>query len=374
MLRQRGNELGGEIKEMSSFGFPPHSAKKEKQRERKLKPEWQRKLQQLWQRLRAKWLFHLGTFALRGGKYQKAAQLLEQASKVLNEDPFVQVHLGWAHWHLGHPVTARRHLLRATELRPDNPAFWTLAGKLMSLRGKWDEAEQLLRQAINLDPRNLVAKSWLALVLFQTGQTDEALDILSETPVADDPYLQARLVLHLERLAMQRGEREETLVPSVPKWLKAPLLRSIAGFLLRWRGERLLEDGEWEAAAKYFGLAAQLRTKDAWAKLLWAIALLEGGFWTQAERVLMEVPETLPEKAWVQGALLVRQQRVREAVPWFAKSDTHHPFVRYYMALALDWVGDAEYACAAHLEPLYREDPSALRQRIRELLKWLRSE
>lgn len=358
---------------MSSFGFPLHRTKKKKQREQKLKPDWQRKLQQLWQKLKAKWLFHLGTFALRGGKYQRAAQLLEQASQVLDEDPFVQVHLGWAHWHLGHPVTARRHLLRATELRPDNPAFWTMAGKLMALRGKWNEAEQLLRQAVNLDPRNLVAQSWLALVLFQIGQVDKALDILNETPVADDPYLQARLVLHLERLAMQRGEREGTLLPFVPKWLKFPLLRSIAGFLLRWRGERLLEDGEWEAAAKYFGLAAQLRTKDVWAKLLWAIALLEGGFWTQAERVLTEVPETLPEKAWVQGALLVRQQKVREAVPWFAKSDTHHPFVRYYMALALDWVGDAEYACAAHLEPLYREDPSALRLRIRELLKWLRS-
>jgi thioredoxin-like negative regulator of GroEL len=243
----------------------------------------------------------------------------------------------------------------------------------MALRGKWDEAEQLLRQAVNLAPQNLVARSWLALVLFQTGQADEALDILSETPVADDPYLQARLVLHLERLAMQRGEREGTLLPSVPKWLKFPLLRSIASLLLRWRGERLLEDGMWEAAAKYFGLAAQLGPKDVWAKLLWAVTLLEGGFWSQAEQVLAEVPESVPEKAWVHGALLVRQQKVKEAVLWFAKSDTQHPFVRYYMALALDWVGDAEYACAAHLEPLYREDPSALRQRIRELLKWLRS-
>jgi len=361
---------------MSASGFASGSAKSQKRSARKfrLKAKWQQDLQRLWQRLKAKWLFHLGALSLRNGKYQRAAQLLEQASQILDEDPFVQVHLGWAHWHLGHPVTARRHLLRATELRPDNPAFWTMAGKLTALRGKWDEAEHLLRQAINLSPQNLVAQSWLAFVLFQTGQVDEALDILSKTSIADDPYLQARLVLHLERLAMQRGERKGALLPFVPKWLKAPLLRTIASFLLRWRGERLLEDGAWEAAAKYFGLAVQLRPKDFWSKLLWAIALLEGGFWTQAEQVLNDVPENALEKAWVQGALLVRQQRVREAVPWLAKGDTQHPFVRYYMALALDWVGDAEYACAVHLEPLYREDPSALRQRIRELLKWLRSE
>ncbi|MCS7185903.1 MAG: tetratricopeptide repeat protein [Armatimonadetes bacterium] len=359
---------------MSLASFFSEGKKKQtsKRKNLKLKPKWQQKLEQVWQKLKARLLFHIGVSTLHRGKYQRAAQILEQVAQVLDNDPFVQVHLGWSHWHLGHPVTARRHLLRATELDPDNPAFWTLAGKLMALRGKWDEAEQLLRQAILLSPQNIVAQSWLAYVLFQREQVEEALDILKRFPVADDPYLQARLVLHLERLMMKQGEEGGAIFTSTPNWLKLPPLSSLVGVLLRWRGERLIEDGEWEAAARLLGTASQLRPKDVWAKLLWAVALLEGGFWAQAEQVLNEVPEFLPEKAWVYGALLVRQQRVKDAVTQLMKSDTNHPFVRYYLALSLDWVGEAEYACAAYLEPLYREDPASLRQRIRELVRRLK--
>lgn len=359
---------------LTEFTYPGDRRRKGKQNRSDFKGAWPKKFQRIWQVLKAKWEFHIGVIALHRGKYRRAAQLLERAEQVLQDDPFVQVQLGWAHWFLGHPVTARKHLLRATEIEPKNPAFWTLAGKLAALRGKWDEAEQLLRQAASLAPNNMVAKSWLALVLLQSGLIEEALDILSQTPVADDPYLQARLVLLLERLVTRQGERLETISVSAPSWLKIPLFSSIVSYLLRWRGERLLEDGVWEKAAKFLGTASQLRPKDKWAKLLWAVALLEGGFLTQAENVLNEVPESVPEKAWVYGALLVRRQKVREAMEWLPKKDDQHPFVRYYLALALDWEGEAEFACAAHLEPLYREDPAYLRQRIWELLKWLRKE
>lgn len=359
---------------LAEFTHPGGKRRKEKQDRSDLKGAWLKRFQRIWRVLKARWEFHIGVTALHRGKYRQAAQLLERAEQVLQDDPFVQVHLGWAHWFLGHPVSARKHLLRATEIEPKNPAFWTLAGKLAALRGKWDEAEQLLRHAVSLAPNNMVAKSWLALVLLQSGLIEEALDILSQTPVADDPYLQARLVLLLERLVTRQGERLETIPVSVPSWLKIPPLGSIAGYLFRWRGERLLEDGDWERAAKFLGAASQLRPKDKWAKLLWAVALLEGGFLTQAENVLSEVTESVPEKAWVYGALLVRRQKVREAKAWLPEGDDQHPFVRYYLALALDWEGEAEFACAVHLEPLYREDPAYLRQRIWELLKWLRKE
>ncbi|GEM_PF-569673 len=335
------------------------------------KPQWLEKLMPIWERLKAKVLFHLGVIALHRGKYQLASEILEKVMQVLPNDPFVQLKIGWVHWHLGHPVTARRHLLRATEIDPNNPAFWTLAGKLMALRGKWDEAEQLLRQAVQLAPQNLVAQSWLSFVLFQLGKEREAIEILKQVTVADDPYLQARLLLHLERIALQRDGRDDISFEPVPIWLRIPFLSQFIGWLFRWRGERLIEDGRWVDAAKLLNKASQLRPDDHWSKLNQAVALLEGGFWEHAERVLEEVPDNIPEKAWVQGALLIRQKKIQEAVPWLVKVNPHHPFVRYYLALALDWAGEAEYACASHLEPLYREDPASLRQRIRELLRWL---
>lgn len=325
------------------------------------RPRW-------WQLGRAKWLFHWGVVALHRGRYQRAAILLEEARQVLDNDPFVHLHLGWAHWFLGHPVTARRHLVRAAELAPNQPAPLVFAGRLLALRGKWQEAEQFLRRAIQLAPQNLVAQSWLAYILLQQGQTDEALRILKQFPVADDPYLQARLILHLERLLAQQEEPANDLPPpSLPWWCRLPFL----GWWFRWRGERLLEDGRWAEAAKLFSKAVALRPKDIWAKLLWAISLIENGNFSQGERVLAEVPESLPEREWVYGALLVRQGQVREAARILSQHADQHPFVRYYLALALDWAGEAEYACVAFLEPLYREDPSYLRQRLSELLRRL---
>ena len=162
----------------------------------------------------------------------------------------------------------------------------------------------------------MVAQSWLSFVLFQLGKEREAIEILKQVTVADDPYLQARLLLHLERIALQRDGRDDISFEPVPIWLRIPFLSQFIGWLFRWRGERLIEDGRWVDAAKLLNKASQLRPDDHWSKLNQAVALLEGGFWEHAERVLEEVPDNIPEKAWVQGALLIRQKKIQEAVPW----------------------------------------------------------
>lgn len=69
------------------------------------------------------------------------------------------------------------------------------------------------------------------------------------------------------------------------------------------------------------------------------------------------------------GALLVRQQKLREAIKVLDACDPHHPLTRYYMAVALSQLGEEDDACAKFLEALYREDPSSLRQRLLELVK-----
>lgn len=321
-------------------------------------------------RWQGKWLFHRGLALMQKGQWQKAANLLEKALRV-NDTPFVRMHLAWTHWNLGHPVTARMHAVGATEMMPHNLATWVFAGRLMALRGKWDEAETMLRQALVLAPNNIVARSWLTLVLFQTGREEEAIEMLQRHPIADEPYLQARLVLNLERIAMQRGERKGVFVPMVPTWLRLPVLSWLVGYALRWRGERLLEDGNWDKAAWYLSSAVQLRPKDIWARLLLTVALLEGGYWTQAEQALTHVPESVAERKLVSAALLVRRREMREAIKVLRACEERHPMTRYYMAVALGWLGEIERACAAFLEPLYRDDPAALRQRIRELARWL---
>ena len=151
-------------------------------------PSWRLWLEKRWQLLRGQWWFHLGAFALWRGRYQKAAQWLEKALALLGENAFLRMQLAWAHWDLGHPVTARFHALRATEQMPSHAPAWVFAGKVLALRGKWSEAERALRQALLLAPDNFVAGSWLALVLFQTQRPQEALNLLRRLPVVDEVH------------------------------------------------------------------------------------------------------------------------------------------------------------------------------------------
>lgn len=328
---------------------------------------WEEKKQQL----RGWWWFHLGVLALWRGHYQKAAQWLEKALALLGENAFIRMQLMWAHWYLGHPVTASFHALRATEQMPHHAPAWVFAGRLLSLRGKWREAERAFRQALVLSPDNFVASSWLALVLFQTHREEEALQLLRRLPVMDEPYLQARLVLHLERLVSERGERDELPLSPPPRWAQVFGIRAFLGPLCRWRGERLLEDGNLEGAARWLHWAHCLRPHDLLALILLAVALIEGGRLCQAESIVAQLLPETPERRLLLALLWARQRRPLKALAALERCDLQHPLVRYYTALSWHWLGETERACASYLEPLYREDPSFLRVRLEGLLRWL---
>lgn len=75
---------------------------------------------------------------------------------------------------------------RALELNPSHAtAHWWLAGLLSTLR-RHDEAVEHARTALPLDPRNVIARGFVARVLFWGGRIGEATRVLDEG-LADDP-------------------------------------------------------------------------------------------------------------------------------------------------------------------------------------------
>ncbi len=80
-------------------------------------------------------------------------------------------------------------LTRAGQADPNSPGINILLGDLYRQKENWDAAEEKYRRAVAIDPKNEAGRFGLAIALFNSGKSEEALSIdeglLTETP--DDP-------------------------------------------------------------------------------------------------------------------------------------------------------------------------------------------
>lgn len=101
------------------------------------------------------------SFAERNINLQESYTLIENASKLAPEDPFIMDSMGWINFRLGKLQEAEDFLRRAYAIRPDVEIGVHLA-EVLWLKGDKDAAQQLLRDANKKDPQNDLLKSTLA--------------------------------------------------------------------------------------------------------------------------------------------------------------------------------------------------------------------
>ncbi len=118
------------------------------------------------QRLRHEAAVSKGQAALGRQDYEGAAQAFSKAIEVMPDDPEVFVHLGWAQF-LGSDQgaeaaqTAIREVERSLRLSGDTALAYLTIAKIHRLVGDLRQAENNLRRAIEIDPRNNEAQSEL---------------------------------------------------------------------------------------------------------------------------------------------------------------------------------------------------------------------
>lgn len=101
------------------------------------------------------------SFAERNIHLQEAYTLIDKASKLAPEDPFIMDSMGWIYFRLGKLTEAEDYLRRAYAIRPDVEIGVHL-GEVLWIKGEKDSAQQLLRDANQKDPQNDLLKSTLA--------------------------------------------------------------------------------------------------------------------------------------------------------------------------------------------------------------------
>lgn len=101
------------------------------------------------------------SFAERNIHLQEAHTLIDKASKLAPEDPFIMDSMGWIYFRLGKLQEAEDYLRRAYAIRPDVEIGVHL-GEVLWVKGEKEAAQQLLRDASQKDPQNDMLKSTVA--------------------------------------------------------------------------------------------------------------------------------------------------------------------------------------------------------------------
>ena len=120
----------------------------------------------------------------------RALSVAEQAVEVDPGNDDAHAHLGTIQWRVGLEREALASLRRAVALNPGNPQHAASLAHLLAFSGDWDEAERMVRRAIN---RSGDPPGWYEMPLYyralMRGRGERALEHLARNEAGGDPYL-----------------------------------------------------------------------------------------------------------------------------------------------------------------------------------------
>jgi DNA-binding winged helix-turn-helix (wHTH) protein/tetratricopeptide (TPR) repeat protein len=157
----------------------------------------------------ARWILTVGGHTPRA---QGLSRVRDAAERALELDPtLAEPHLRLANYRgaVGDAAAAQEHLRRATELEPRNPLVLSFAAGKAADQGRLDEAIALQRRAVEVKPLSSVLRYNLAAMLFSAGDLDqteaEMRRLLELTPAMPGGRELLGLVL------VQKGQYDDAL-------------------------------------------------------------------------------------------------------------------------------------------------------------------
>lgn len=112
------------------------------------------------------------------GKVDDARPALERARAVAPNDPILLLSAAWIDRWQGRLDVARQQAEAVTGLRPDEPEAWRLRGEIANAARDFDAAEAALRRSLALDDAVPATQVALAYTLSSRGKYREAADAL----------------------------------------------------------------------------------------------------------------------------------------------------------------------------------------------------
>jgi tetratricopeptide (TPR) repeat protein len=180
------------------------------------------------------------------------------------------------------------HTQSVTE--PNLAESYAQLGNLYFLQQQWQEAVVAYEAALNLDAQNLLARWYLADVLFQTGQQTEALDYWYQVLTTEPGRTPAEGHLKLGDLFWQQGNAERALTCYEQALQQDPGCSNAYQNL----AEMLQVQGNWQTAIETYHRAIQNDPNPAWAYCLLGNVLFQQGQVEQAIAIFSKGIEQNP--------------------------------------------------------------------------------
>ena len=167
-------------------------------------------------------------------------------------------HLGKALYGQGRYEEALDAARVAVERRPNSFKAHVILGKTLFALGRFDEAETHLRRAIALNSKIYVTRLNLSSVLYNQGRYEEALDV-ARVAVERRPSIEAHVILGTTLNTLGRFKEAEThlrrAIALGPQTLDAS--HQLTELLFRM-GEDAQDNRQPEAAAEYYIRALEI--------------------------------------------------------------------------------------------------------------------
>ena len=128
-------------------------------------------------------------------QFDKAIYCWQKTLDLDDSYPQVQVRIAEALWGKGELESARQHFLIGLRQDPGNTRTVLDLGELLSEMGRWEEAGEKFRRAIELTPEEPAGYFYYGQWLGQTGQDADAISSLTKTLSLDPTFPGAHLRL-----------------------------------------------------------------------------------------------------------------------------------------------------------------------------------
>lgn len=153
----------------------------------------------------------LGDALARISQFDEAEAALYQAMRLCppRSQVFLRTGMGKLYRNKGDDAVSEQWYRRAIEGSPDDAQGYIYLGCLLSLRGRFAEAEQLYRQAIKCS-EGCIDEAWynLGLLLRASGKYAEAIECFEQALQRDPQYKAARLAKRDVEHAMRIVQEE----------------------------------------------------------------------------------------------------------------------------------------------------------------------